>query len=60
MIISIVRFIIPLLSGATFGAYFGHYGLCCDSACPLTSTWWRGAFYGAGIGLLLSLFARSS
>jgi hypothetical protein len=59
MIISIVRFIIPILTGTAFGAYFGRYGLCCDGSCPLTSPWWRGALYGAGVGLLLSLFARA-
>jgi uncharacterized protein (DUF779 family) len=37
MIISIVRFIIPILTGTAFGAYFGRYGLCCDGSCPLTS-----------------------
>jgi hypothetical protein len=60
MIISIIRFIIPIFTGSAFGAYLGRYGLCCNGSCPLTSPWWRGALYGAGIGLLLSLFARSS
>ena len=29
-------------------------GECSSGTCPLTSTWWRGALYGAAIGLLVA------
>ena len=46
-----------LLIGALLGAALGYYGECTSGTCPLTSTWWRGALYGAFLGLL---FAWSS
>ncbi|MGC8743569.1 MAG: thioredoxin [Verrucomicrobiia bacterium] len=51
--------IITILIGAAFGAAMGYFGQCSSGACPLTSTWWRGALYGAFIGLLVSLVAGS-
>jgi hypothetical protein len=49
-----LRFLISPLVGACLGAVMGHFGKCSGGACPLTSTWWRGALYGAFIGLLLA------
>lgn len=39
-----------LLVGGGIGAALGHFGKCTSGACPLTSTWWRGASYGAVLG----------
>ena len=55
----VLRFAAIVLAGALLGGLMGYFGQCTSGTCPLTSTWWRGALYGAGIGLLLSLFARS-
>ena len=41
-----------LLIGAALGAALGYFGQCTSGACPLTATWWRGALYGATMGLL--------
>ena len=40
---------------AVLGAAVGYFGQCSSGTCPLTSTWWRGAIYGAFVGLLFSL-----
>ena len=50
------RFITPILLGAGLGALMGYFGQCNSGTCPLTSTWWRGALYGAALGFL-SVFA---
>jgi thioredoxin 1 len=47
--------VIPILVGATLGAALGYFGQCSSGTCPLTSTWWRGALYGGGMGLLFGL-----
>ncbi len=39
-----------LLVGAGVGAVVGYIGKCSSGTCPLTSTWWRGAIYGAALG----------
>lgn len=44
--------------GAGLGAALGYFGQCTSGACPLTSTWWRGAIYGAIMGLVFYLSAR--
>ena len=41
-----------LLVGGGLGAALGYYGKCTSGTCPLTATWWRGAIYGAVLGLL--------
>ena len=50
--------IIKIAIGAGIGAAVGYYGKCTSGTCPLTSTWWRGAIYGAVLGLLLSVNRR--
>lgn len=55
-----VRFTLMVLGGAVLGALLGYFGQCTSGTCPLTSTWWRGALYGATMGLILALSARSS
>lgn len=42
-----LRLILYLLIGAGLGAGLGYFGKCASGTCPLTSTWWRGALYGA-------------
>lgn len=54
------RFLLPVLIGATLGAALGYYGACSSGTCPLTSTWWRGALYGAVLGLLIATGQRSN
>lgn len=52
------QILVPLLVGAALGALMGYYGQCTSGTCPLTSTWWRGAIYGGGIGLLVAFSTR--
>ena len=52
------RILLPLLIGAALGSLMGYFGQCTTGACPLTSTWWRGAIYGGVLGLLFSIGAR--
>jgi thioredoxin 1 len=42
--------ILSAMVGAGIGAALGHFGKCAGGTCPLTSTWWRGALYGAVLG----------
>lgn len=46
---------LPIVIGALLGAALGYFGQCASGTCPLTSTWWRGAIYGAVLGTLFSL-----
>ncbi|HWL17928.1 MAG TPA: DUF6132 family protein [Opitutus sp.] len=55
----ILRYLLPILVGAALGAALGAIGQCTSGTCPLTSTWWRGALYGSGLGLLLAVSARA-
>jgi hypothetical protein len=43
---------LPILIGVLLGAALGYFGQCTSGACPLTSTWWRGAIYGGILGAL--------
>ena len=56
----LVRFALTVLAGATLGAALGSFGQCTSGTCPLTSTWWRAALYGAGLGLLFAYSGRST
>ena len=49
---------LPILIGALLGAALGYFGQCTSGACPLTSTWWRGAIYGAVLGTLFVFSSR--
>ena len=53
-----VRFTLMVLGGAALGALLGYFGQCTSGTCPLTSTWWRGALYGAVLGLMFYFSAR--
>ena len=52
------RFIIPITVGAAIGSITGYFGQCSSGGCPLTSTWWRGAIYGAFLGALFAMGSR--
>ncbi len=47
--------ILSTLVGGGLGTALGHFGHCSSGSCPLLSTWWRGALYGAALGLLFGL-----
>ncbi|MEY4940067.1 MAG: hypothetical protein RIQ93_1802 [Verrucomicrobiota bacterium] len=57
---SAIRFLLTVLGGAAFGAALGYFGQCTSGACPLTSTWWRGAVYGGLIGLIAAFAGPSA
>ena len=44
--------VLSVLVGGGLGAALGFIGKCSSGTCPLTSTWWRGALYGVGLGLM--------
>ena len=52
------RFLLPIVVGAALGSLMGYFGQCRTGACPLTSTWWRGAIYGGVIGLMIAFSSR--
>jgi len=55
----VVRFALTVLAGSTLGALLGYFGQCNSGTCPLTSTGWRGALDGGGLGLVAALSGRS-
>ena len=55
-----MRTLLIVGAAAAIGAAVGYFGQCTSGTCPLTSTWWRGALYGAVLGLLLALGGRSN
>lgn len=54
-----LRIVVFVLVGAVAGALLGYFGQCTSGTCPLTATWWRGALFGGGFGLLMGLGGRS-
>jgi hypothetical protein len=54
----VLRVILGLAVGGALGAVLGYFGRCSSGACPLTASPWRGAFFGALIGLLGALAGR--
>jgi len=52
--------ILSMVIGGGLGAALGYFGQCSTGTCPLTSTWWRGALYGAGMGALFGFTAMRS
>jgi len=49
-----LRLILPIAIGALLGGLLGWFGQCSSGTCPLTATWYRGAFFGALMGLLFA------
>ncbi|HEV2247368.1 MAG TPA: thioredoxin [Terriglobia bacterium] len=47
-----MNLILSVLIGSGLGAALGYFGKCSSGNCPLTANWWRGALYGAVLGLL--------
>lgn len=47
------------LAGAALGGAVGYFNTCSTGACPLLATWWRGAIYGAVLGLIFAMTAMS-
>jgi hypothetical protein len=55
----LLRIALPIVIGAGLGALMGYFGQCSTGACPLTSTWWRGALYGAALGTVFVFSNRA-
>jgi len=55
-----VRLVLTVLAGTALGAAMGWFGQGNSGTCLLTSTWWRGALYGAFLGLLVGFNGHSS
>lgn len=55
---TVLKFAGTILVGAICGGLMGWFGQCSSGTCPLTSTWWRGALYGAFLGTMLALSTR--
>lgn len=51
----LLRLAIGIAIGAAVGAALGYYGQCTSGTCPLTANPFRGAIYGAVLGVLFSL-----
>ncbi|MDD5069590.1 MAG: DUF6132 family protein [Candidatus Omnitrophica bacterium] len=43
-----------VLAGAVIGGIIGYFGQCSSGTCPLTSSPYSGAIYGAIVGLLFA------
>ena len=54
----LLRVVIGVLAGGVIGAALGYYGQCPSGTCPLTSTWWTGAIFGAAVGLAASVWSK--
>ncbi len=53
-----LRSLAILIVSAGLGGAMGYFGQCTSGTCPLTSTWWRGALYGAFLGLCFVFGSR--
>jgi len=53
--ISVLKLLAAVVLGSGFGALVGSLRSCPDGGCPLTSTPFRGAFWGGFIGLMAVL-----
>jgi len=52
---AIIRLLLGIFIGGAIGAFLGYIGKCSSGSCPLTANPFRGAIYGAVVGLLLAL-----
>jgi thioredoxin 1 len=50
----ITRIFLGVLIGGSIGTVLGYFGKCSSGACPLTANPYRGAIYGAVMGVLLA------
>ena len=51
---TIMRLLLGILIGGAIGAVLGYFGKCSSGACPFTANPFRGALYGAIVGILLT------
>ena len=49
------KLVAGIMIGGAGGALLGYFGKCSSGACPLTANPYRGAIYGATLGLLFTL-----
>jgi thioredoxin 1 len=49
-----IKIILGVLIGGGLGALMGYFGKCTSGACPLTANPYRGAIYGAVMGLFFA------
>ncbi len=56
---TIIRLMAGILIGGGIGALMGYFGKCSSGACPLTATPFRGAIYGAVLGIIFAYSFRS-
>lgn len=49
-----LKIIAGILIGGAIGAVLGYYGKCSSGACPLTANPYRGAAYGAFLGVFVA------
>ena len=52
---AIIKLLLSIFIGGAIGAVLGYIGKCSSGSCPLTANPFRGAIYGAVVGLLLAL-----
>jgi len=52
----VIRILLGVLIGGAIGAVLGYFGKCSSGTCPLTANPYRGAIYGAVVGVLLASF----
>ena len=50
----VIKIFFGVLIGGAIGAVLGYFGKCSSGACPLTANPYRGAIYGAVVGVLLA------
>jgi len=55
MAMLIAKLAMGLGLGGALGAALGYFGSCTSGSCPLTANPWRGALFGAVMGLAFSL-----
>lgn len=51
---AVIKLVAGILVGGGIGALMGYWGQCTSGTCPLTANPYRGAIYGAVLGLLFS------
>ena len=52
------KIILSIIIGAAIGSVMGYFGKCSSGTCPLTSNPYRGALYGAVLGVLFALMSK--
>ena len=55
----ILAIVIGVAAGAVIGGVTGYFGRCASGTCPLTSSPYSGALFGAVVGGLIASVFRS-